>query len=91
MIGQKSDFYIVISDDAKKLMEERYILVEDVETTIENAIEKEECLFNPENKEFLAKLRIGHITYWVRYEKVGKEIMVKSAYSHRMKVMEEEI
>jgi len=90
-IGQKSDLHIILSEDVTKLMEERYILVEDVEKTIENSIEKEESLFNPENKEFLAKLRIGHITYWVRYEKVGKEIMVKSAYSHRMEVMEEEL
>ena len=90
-IEQKSDYRIVLSEEAMKLIEKRYILVEDVEKIIENSIEKEECLYNPENKEFLAKLRIGHVTYWARYEKVGKEILVKSAYSHRMEVMEEEI
>ncbi|KNZ43432.1 pyridine nucleotide-disulfide oxidoreductase/dicluster-binding protein [Acetobacterium bakii] len=83
------DFSLIIPDDAQKLMQDRYILFEDVEKVIDHARKNDEYFFNPETKNYLAKLRHENVTYWVRYEENGKDVIVNSVYSHRMEVVEE--
>jgi len=70
------------------MMEKRFILVSDIQKVIDNSIRKQERFYNPETLDFLARLRVQNVTYWVRYEERGSDIMIKDVYSHRMEVVE---
>ncbi|MTI57771.1 pyridine nucleotide-disulfide oxidoreductase/dicluster-binding protein [Geosporobacter ferrireducens] len=83
------DFKVIIPEDVVKVMEERYILVEDIERVIDNAKKNKERFFNPEDSNYLARLRLDNVTYWVRYEEKEEGVVVSSVYSHRMEVVEE--
>ena len=67
-------------------MEQRCILAEDVDNVIEASKKTGERFFNPEDGSYLANLRIGNITCWVRYAEREDGFEVLSTYSHRMKV-----
>ncbi|MGV8905687.1 MAG: pyridine nucleotide-disulfide oxidoreductase/dicluster-binding protein [Acetobacterium sp.] len=88
-LTKKYDFNLILTDDVLKLMEDRHILIEDIESVIDNARKNEACFFNPETKDYLARLKIEHVTYWVRYTEQGENITVNNVYSHRMEVVEE--
>jgi len=85
----KYDFNLIIPEDVLKLMEDRHILFEDIESVVDNARKKEEYFFNPETKNYLSRLRLDNVTYWVRYEEQEKDVIINSVYSHRMEVVEE--
>jgi hypothetical protein len=90
MNSEKSyDFNLIIPENVKQLMEDRYILIEDIEKVIENAQTKKERFYNPVNSSYLARLRLDNVTYWVRYEVKNEEILINSVYSHRMEIVEE--
>lgn len=82
-------FKLNIPDNVQNQMEERLILLEDIEKAVDNAQKNKERFFNPENSHYLCRLRIGSVTYWVEYEKNENQIFVKDVYSHRMEVVEE--
>ena len=82
-------FKLNIPDNVQNQMEERLILLEDIEKAVDNAQKNKERFFNPKNSHYLCRLRIGSVTYWVEYEKSENEIFVKDVYSHRMEVVEE--
>ena len=82
------DFTLRISGEATKLMEERFILVSDIEKVIDHAQKTKERFLNPQTSEYLAHLRIQNVTYWVKYEEMGTEVVIKDAYTHRMEVVE---
>ena len=82
-------FKLNIPDNVQNQMEERLILLEDIEKAVDNAQKNKERFFNPENSHYLCRLRIGSVTYWVEYEKSENEILVKDVYSHRMEIVEE--
>ncbi|MFZ5969229.1 MAG: pyridine nucleotide-disulfide oxidoreductase/dicluster-binding protein [Bacillota bacterium] len=86
---RSNDFNIIIPEDVMAVMEERYILVEDIERVIDNAQKNKERFFNPENSNYLARLRLDNVTYWVRYEEKEEGVFINSVYSHRMEVVEE--
>ncbi|TCO71820.1 pyridine nucleotide-disulfide oxidoreductase/dicluster-binding protein [Marinisporobacter balticus] len=83
------NFKLNIPDDVMNIMEERYILVSDIEKVIDNARRNNERFFNPDTYNYLARLKFENVTYWVRYEEKENEIYVNSVYSHRMEVVEE--
>ena len=80
---------LMIPDDVWRMMDERYILLEDVEKVIRHAQESGERFFNPEDGSFLANRRIENVTYWVRYREKDPAIQVVTVYSHRMEVKNE--
>lgn len=80
---------LMIPDEVWRVMEERYILLEDVEKVVSHAQESGERFYNPENSNYLASSRIGDVTYWVRYAEKDGAIQVVSVYSHRMEVAKE--
>ncbi len=80
---------IIIPDNIWELMEERYVLLEDIEKAIINAQRNRERFFNPGEGSYLTRLRLDNVTYWVKYEEKGNEILIKNVYSHRMEVVEE--
>ena len=77
---------LIIPNEVWRTMEERYILLEDVEMVIKHSQETGERFLNPEDKSFLANLRIKEVTYWVRYTEKDGKIQVITVYSHRMEV-----
>lgn len=88
-LRKSCDFNLVIPEDVMAIMEDRYIRVEDIESVIDNAIKNNERFFNPETSNYLAKVRLDQVTYWVRYEEKEGDIIIRSVYSHRMEVVEE--
>ena len=82
------DFTLHLSDDIVSLMEKRFILLSDVEKVVDHSLTCKERFFNPETSDYLARLRVQNVTFWVRYEENGSDITVKDVYSHRMEVVE---
>lgn len=80
---------LIISDEVWRNMDQRYILLEDIEKVIKYAQESGERFFNPEDSSFLANQRIANVTYWVRYFEKAGSIEVITVYSHRMEVKRE--
>jgi glutamate synthase (NADPH/NADH) small chain len=77
-----------LSDEVLALMEDRLILVEDVQQVIAFAERSGQKLLNPANGRFLAQFRPNTVTYWVEYAPDGGGYTVFNAYSHRMDVGE---
>jgi len=80
---------LIVSDEIWQIMDERYILLEELEKVISHAQETGERFFNPADGTYLASLRIGSVTYWVRYAEEEGKIRVVSVYSHRMELVKE--
>ncbi|WP_416044904.1 pyridine nucleotide-disulfide oxidoreductase/dicluster-binding protein [Clostridium tyrobutyricum] len=80
---------LIISNDVKESMNDRFILLEDVEKVIYNAEKNNEKFINTKNSHYLARLRIGNVTHWVEYEKKDEGLVVHSVYTHRMEIVEE--
>lgn len=75
-----------ISDEVKKLAEERGITVEQLREVVHNGEETQEKLtFDDHN---LAKKQIGTTTVYVVYRRLGDVADVITAYSHRMEEKE---
>lgn len=82
---------LIIGADVRKRMEERLILLEDIEQVIEAAEKSGRKFINPENGHSLAHYRPTRVTYWVEYEaQESGGYRIYNAYSHRMEVIEEE-
>jgi Fe-S oxidoreductase len=88
-LNMNFDFNLNISKEVMSIMEERYILVSDIEKVIDYSRKNNERFYHPGTSNYLAKLRLENVTYWVRYEEKENEIYVNSVYSHRMEVVEE--
>lgn len=82
------DFTLHVSDEITALMEKRFILLSDVEKVVDHSLTCKERFYNPETLDFLARLRVENVTFWVKYEESGSDITVKDVYSHRMEVVE---
>ncbi|MDW2799203.1 heterodisulfide reductase-related iron-sulfur binding cluster [Clostridium boliviensis] len=83
------DFKGIIPDDVMTVMDERFILTDDVWKVVDHSRKCNERFFMPDTCNYLARLRLENVTYWVQYEEKGKEIIVKQVYSHRMEILEE--
>ncbi len=82
-------YNLIISEDIKHVMAERYILLEDIQRVIDNAQRNKERFYNVENSSYLTRLRMDNVTFWVQYEEMESNINILSVYSHRMEVVEE--
>jgi nicotinamidase-related amidase len=82
---------LIISEEVRKQMEERLILLEDIQQVIDAAEKNGRKFINPENGHSLAHHRPTRVTYWVEYEaQESGGYLIHNAYSHRMEVIEEE-
>ncbi|TAH56043.1 MAG: (Fe-S)-binding protein, partial [Methanosarcina mazei] len=86
---KQRDFKMIIPENVRQQMEDRYILMEDIAEVIDSSRKSGERFFNPGEHSYLARLRLDNVTYWVKYEEKDEEIIVKSVYSHRMEIVEE--
>lgn len=80
---------LILSDSMRTLLEERMILVEDIQQVIAHAEQTQNKLLNRENGHFLAYFNPVCVTYWVEYQPVGDGYEVFNAYCHRMTIEDE--
>ena len=81
---------LLISPEVQQLLEDRLILVEDIQQVIEYAEGTGKKLKNNKTGHFLAYFKPASVTYWVEYEPQGDAYVIYKAYSHRMEIGEEE-
>lgn len=75
-----------ISDEVQARLEERLILVEDVQQVIEFAERTGARFLDPDTGRCLASHRPASVTYWVEYSPRDDGFVIHNAYSHRMQV-----
>ncbi len=78
-----------IPDAVQQLMEERLILVEDLQRVIEAAERTGYKLLKREDNRFIAHYKPSSVTYWVEYSPSGDGFVIHNAYSHRMEIAED--
>lgn len=88
-VSETYNFTLHVSDEIVALMEKRFIMMSDVEKVVEHSLSHKERFFNPEASDFLARLRVQNVTFWVKYEERDRDITIKDVYSHRMEVVED--
>jgi hypothetical protein len=77
---------ILIPQAVLDTMEERLILVEDVEDVLEHSHQSGQRFFNTEDNSYLAGFRKKYVTYWARWTEKEDGAHIISVYSHRMAV-----
>ena len=81
---------LLFSGEVEALTDRRWILREDIETVVSTAERTGRKFRHRTNGRFLASARIGAVTVWCEYEPEGDAFRVHRAYSHRMRIGEEE-
>ncbi len=91
MDGQESYevIQLIISEEVQQRLEERLILVEDIQRVIEYAERTGRKLRQPQTGRLLAHHRPTSVTYWVEYSPQGDAFEIHNAYSHRMEIAED--
>ena len=85
----KLDFELNYTAEARRMMDERMILTDDVIAVLEDfrasgeAIEDEDGLL-------VARRRVGNATFWVKFSRTDGGYLVHRAWSHRMNVVKRE-
>ncbi|NCB51029.1 MAG: aldehyde dehydrogenase [Clostridia bacterium] len=82
----KCAFPINFAPEALALMDDRMILKEDVVKVMESLRETGEAVFDSESGLLITRKRIGNVTFWVKYEEKDGGYLIRGAYSHRMKI-----
>lgn len=78
---------LILPDEVQKLVEERLILIEDMQKVIEYARRTGKCMLNPSSGHYLASCKPASVTYWVEYTpQPDGAYLVHKAYSHRMEI-----
>ena len=84
----ESDYPIQFTDEALKMMDDRMILKSDVIGVLDELRRTGEAIQDFETGLFIARHRIGNVTFWVKYtETENGGYLVHRAYSHRMNVV----
>jgi glutamate synthase (NADPH) small chain len=77
-------YQLILSDEIRNRLEDRLILVEDVQKVVEFAETSGMKFLNNENGHVLSYFRPNLITYWVEYTPEDGGYRIHDAYSHRM-------
>jgi hypothetical protein len=86
---EQSDFEsirLVLPDDVQQMVEDRLILMEDMQKVIECAERTGKRMFNASTGHYLAYYKPASVTYWVEYTPQEEAFLVHKAYSHRMEI-----
>ncbi|MGD9186619.1 MAG: 4Fe-4S dicluster domain-containing protein [Desulfobacteraceae bacterium] len=76
-----------ISPEVAKQMDQRRIMVEDLQKVIQHAESSGERLFHPPSGRYKAAYAPYKVTFWVEYTPVKDGFVVHNAYAHRMEVI----
>lgn len=82
-------FPLVIPDELRQTLSAGWMLEDDIAAAVAFCEESGRKIVDCENGCFRGHFAIGHLTYWVAYEKQGAGFLLRDAYSHRMKIREE--
>jgi hypothetical protein len=80
------DIKLQISDDVKKLLQERHILEDELKQVIYHAETEGDKLYQTQSNKLLARLRIGSATFYVEYAVEQDQYIVRSAYAHKSEI-----
>jgi Fe-S oxidoreductase len=75
-----------ISSEVQNLLEERRILIEDLQKVIGHAEETRERFIHPKTGHLKASFKPYKVTFWVEYSPSDDGYIVHNAYTHRMEV-----
>jgi len=91
MPAQKSyeSIHLSMSAEVQKLLEDRLILIEDLQQVIEYAEKTSHKFQQGDTGHFLAHYKPTRVTYWVEYSGQGDTFEIHNAYSHRMELGED--
>ncbi len=78
-----------MAQDVRERLEERLVLVEDIQRVIAYAEKTGNKFRKRDNGHWLAAFRPTAVTYWVEYSQRGDSFVIHNAYSHRMAVAED--
>lgn len=78
---------VEFTDEARTMMEERRILLSDVQKTLHAVQGSGQELQNTDSGHKLVQFRPVTVTYWVEYEMKGGTYLVHRVWSHRMHVL----
>jgi glutamate synthase (NADPH/NADH) small chain len=85
--GAYESIRLVLPENVQKQVEDRLILVEDMQKVIEYAERTGKRMFNNSTNHYLAYFKPTSVTYWVEYTPQGDgSFLVHKAYSHRMEI-----
>ena len=70
-------------------MEDRLILVEDLQQVIDFAEKTGNKLVDGKTGHFFAHFKPTSVTYWIEYSVQENRFLVHNAYSHRMEIDED--
>ncbi|ODA42022.1 pyridine nucleotide-disulfide oxidoreductase/dicluster-binding protein [Desulfosporosinus sp. BG] len=87
--GAYRNINLLLNEKVLEIMEERRILIEDIQQVIEFAERTGRKFINPDNGHSLAHFRPVKVTYWVEYQAQEQGFVVLNVYSHRMEIVEE--
>ena len=88
---EKLDYELRYTDEARRMMDERMILTDDVIAVLNDYRENGEAVLDQETGLLVARKRVGNATFWVKFtQEAENSILVHRAYSHRMKVVKRE-
>ena len=87
----KLEFSLNYTEDARRMMDTRMILTEDVIAVLRDFRETGEAILDGEDGMLVARKRVGNATFWVKFTQEGEDAYtVHRAYSHRMTVVKRE-
>jgi len=86
MTESYENYSLLVAPELRATLEDRLILIEDVQKVIEHAEATGESFKNKQTGHSLAFFKPNLITYWVEYTHEGDEWLVHNAYSHRMEL-----
>jgi glutamate synthase (NADPH/NADH) small chain len=76
-----------ISPEVVELMEQRRILVEDLQRVVQHAEATGDRLFHPPSGHYKAAYAPFKVTFWVEYTPAEESFVVHNAYAHRMEIL----
>ena len=87
----KLDYELTFTEEARRLMDSRMILTDDVIAVLNDYRESGEAILDSETGLLIARRRLGNATFWVKFTEDGQQgYIVHGAYSHRMNVVRRE-
>ena len=85
----KLDYELKYMVEARRMMDERMILTDDVIAVMDAFRENGEAI-EDEDGLLVARRRVGNATFWVRFSLTDGGYLVHRAWSHRMRVEKRE-
>jgi len=89
LVEQFEQILLSISSEVRERMEERRILVEDVQRVIYHAERTGERIYNKKTGHWVASFRPRTVTFWVEYTGTPQAYTLYNSYCHRMEIMGE--